>query len=145
MPRVEYIGFDVDQRVIHAAIKKYGHRGRFLCKDLDEVESDLSGAYDIILATGVVHHLDDDQAARMLNLARKCLKSGARLVTLDGCYVEGQSYLSRLMLSLDRGKYVRNKEQYLRLAGNVFEHVEATVYDDLLRIPSTILVMECHT
>lgn len=143
MPRVEYVGFDADQRVIDAAVKKYGDRGRLLCKDLTQVQLDKKEPFDLVLATAVLHHLDDAQATQLLGLARRFLRSEGRLVTLDGCFVQGQSFLSRWILSMDRGKHVRRKEEYVRLAGTVFEHVEATVYHDLLRIPSAILVMEC--
>ena len=32
--------------------------------------------YDLVLAIGVLHHLDDEQAEEFLNLARSALKPG---------------------------------------------------------------------
>ncbi len=144
MEGLEYVGFDVDRRMIDTANKRWGDRGVFLSKDLSGDRIDETGTFDLALAVGVLHHLNDSQAAKLFDLARQSLRSGGRLVTLDGCFVEAQSFLSRVILSLDRGKYVRSKEEYLRLAVLAFAQVEATVHHNMLRIPSSILVMECR-
>jgi SAM-dependent methyltransferase len=101
------------------------------------------GAFDIVLATGVLHHLDDEEAVELFELAARCLKPGKRLVTLDGCYVQGQSAMARIILSRDRGRFVRNEEAYSQLAASAFRTVNRTVYNHLLRIPSSIIIMEC--
>jgi SAM-dependent methyltransferase len=143
MPRVEYVGFDMDERLLQAARKNYGHRGEFFRRKLGtDVVKDFE-SFDIVLATGVLHHLDDGEALELFELAVRLLKPGKRLVTLDGCYAQGQSGLARLILSRDRGRYVREPGAYARLASTVFNKVEHTVYDKLLRIPSSIIIMEC--
>jgi len=144
MPRVEYIGFDVSERLIKRARRVYGDRGQFYCKDLNDKSCRELGEFDIVIATGVVHHLDDDEALRLFELSRSVLRPGGRLVTLDGCYTETQSRVARRILSMDRGRFVRTEAEYRRLASQQFGHVESTVYDKLLRIPSSIVIMECR-
>lgn len=144
MPAVDYLGIDSDSRLVEFANKMYGDRGMFRCLDVSQLEFPDAGTFDIVLATGVLHHLTDDQALGLFSLARKLLKDGRRLITLDGCYVEGQSYLSRLVLSRDRGRYVRTQSQYVELASQVFKEVEATIYHHLVRIPSSLIILECH-
>ncbi len=42
-------------------------------------------------------------------LARAALRPGGRLVTADGCYLDGQSRIARLLLKMDRGRHVRTE------------------------------------
>lgn len=143
MPDVQYVGFDMEDKLLEAARHNYGGRGKFYRRKLGTDVIEEFGAFDIVVATGVVHHLDDREAAELFDLAARCLKPGKRLVTLDGCYVEGQSTLARYILSRDRGRFVRNEEAYLSLASSAFSTVTPTVYGRLLRIPSSIIIMEC--
>ena len=100
--------------------------------------------FDLVLATGVLHHLTDAEAVDLFRVAHAALKPGGRLVTLDGCFSPGQSFVARQMLKNDRGQYVRDEAGYLALARQVFVEVTPTVTTDLLRIPYTHLVMECR-
>ena len=143
LPDVEYCGFDMDERYIEAAQKRFGKRGRFICKMVSKEAIDNSTMFDIIVAKGVLHHLNDLEAEEMFELAQKHLKSGGRLITYDGCYVPGQSQFARLLLSKDRGRYIRTEDEYLKISKKCFENVSGTIRHDLLRFPYTIIIMEC--
>jgi SAM-dependent methyltransferase len=143
LPEVEYLGFDMEKKYIDTAIKRFGTRGKFFCMRVnDNVIGDFSG-FDLVLAKGVVHHLDDDEATQLFQLARKALLPSGRLITIDGCYVEGRSKLEHYILSKDRGPFVRTKEGYYGLASKIFPTVTVGIHHDLLRIPYTHIVMEC--
>jgi hypothetical protein len=47
------------------------------------------------------------------------------------------------MLAKDRGKFVRTRDEYLRLASTRFSKVEPHLRHDLLRVPYTHLIMRC--
>ena len=143
LPDVRYIGFDLSQSYIDAAVRRYKARGTFFCK---MVTADaISGVKaDIVLASGVLHHLSDQECIDLFTLAYNSLKTGGRLITLDGCYIEGQPRLARYILSKDRGLYVREPRQYLDLAERVFTDVISDVRMDLIRIPYTHIVMQCR-
>jgi SAM-dependent methyltransferase len=144
MPNVDYLGIDISSEYIDAARKRYGSTGRFECADVGTASfGDEDGTFDLVLATGVVHHLDDHLAGRLFDLARVALRPSGRLITFDGCFVPGQSRLARWMLSKDRGQFVRTREEYIRLASAHFSTVEPVVRHDLLRIPYTHLIMYC--
>ena len=64
-------------------------------------------------------------------------------MTIDGCYVPGQSAVARWLLSRDRGRYVRSQNEYLQLMRQIFPDVKSSVRTDLLRVPYTHLVAEC--
>ncbi|MGA2242247.1 MAG: class I SAM-dependent methyltransferase [Verrucomicrobiota bacterium] len=144
LPAVNYTGLDISPEYICSARKRFGARGRFCCGDvgLATIEGE-QGTFDLVLAIGMIHHLDDAQAARLFDLARLALRPTGRLVTYDGCYVPQQSHIARWLLAKDRGKFVRTREEYLRLALARFSKVELHLRHDLLRIPYTHLIMCC--
>ena len=144
LPEVDYLGFDINRKYVEAAQKRFGRRGRFFCGDVGLTAIDQEAAsFDLVLATGVLHHLDDTQAIGLFNLARRALKPGGRLVTYDGCFVAGQPKLARFVVSRDRGQYVRESAEYAKLAAQVFPQVRSFVRHDLLRIPYTHVILEC--
>jgi SAM-dependent methyltransferase len=144
LPAVDYLGFDINPRYVEAARKRFGSRGRFFCGDVGLTAIDQeAGSFDLVLATGVLHHLDDNRAVSLFKLARKALKAGARLITYDGCLVAGQSKLARFVVRRDRGQYVRESGEYARLAAQVFPQVKSFVRHDLLRIPYTHVILQC--
>jgi cyclopropane fatty-acyl-phospholipid synthase-like methyltransferase len=143
LPDVKYYGFDIDADYIDAARKQFGKKGTFVCKPVSKDSLDENSRFDLILAKGVLHHLNDIEAADMFQLAQIHLNTGGRMITFDGCYVPGQSYFAKKFLAMDRGKYVRTKESYMKLSLRSFSNVIPTIRHDLLRIPFTILIMEC--
>ena len=141
VPGCDYVGFDVNPGYIATARRRYGDRGKFLCGSVAERDWPFDGEFDIATAVGVVHHLNDEGAGQLFRLAARALKPGGRLVTYDGCYVEGQPWLARKIVSMDRGRFVRPAAEYRRLAEATFSYVETHVRHDLIRIPYTHLVM----
>lgn len=141
---VAYTGFDANASYIAAAIDRFGERGQFFCRHIATGMLEEFAGFDLVLANGVLHHLDDQEAATLLSIAKAALKPNGRLVTLDGCYVEGQSAIARYLLERDRGRFVREKIGYTSLAGSVFRLVEAHIRHDLMRIPYSHIIMECR-
>src|SRR5947207_11119554 len=91
LPGTEYRGIDLSAAYIEAARSRYRDRGTFVCQGVGKAALDQPGSYDLALANGVLHHLDDGTALELFGLARAALKRGGRLVTHDGCYTPGQS------------------------------------------------------
>ena len=138
---IDYLGFDASPAYVRAARSLYPGM-RFECDRIGARVAEPQ-SFDIVMANGVLHHLDDQEARQLLALAYASLRLGGRLVTLDGCFVAGQGHVASWMLHCDRGQHVRPEEAYLRLARDVFSDVVAKLREDLLRIPYTHLVMEC--
>lgn len=144
LPAVDYHGFDLSADYIGSARKRFGSRGQF---QVEAVNAELVRKYagfDLVLATGVLHHLTDAGAVDLFRVAHAALKPGGRLVTLDGCFQSGQSFVARQLLRQDRGKHVRDEAAYVALARQVFGEITPAVTTDLLRIPYTHLIMECR-
>lgn len=144
LPAVNYTGLDLSPEYIRSATERFGSKGRFCCGDvgLATIEGE-HGTFDLAMAIGVLHHLDDAQAGKLFALARRALRPGGRLVTFDGCYGPGQSRVARWLLAHDRGKFVRSQEDYVRLASIHFSNVQPSLRHDLLRMPYTHVIMRC--
>ena len=99
----------------------------------------------MVLALGILHHLDDGEALDLFRLSSQTLKPGGRLYTLDGCYVADQSRWVRWFLDNDRGKNIRTQADYLLLAKQVFSNVSTHIREDIFWIPYTALILECKS
>jgi len=139
---VEYIGFDLNNHYINYAKNKFGNRGTFICNDVNNQIKNLP-PFDIILATGLLHHLDDAEVNKLFTMATNALKESGRMVTFDGCFLENQSRVAKFIIKKDRGQNVRFPNEYKNLAETSFNHVKVNIHHDLLRIPYTHIIMEC--
>lgn len=142
LPPVRYHGIDISPAYIRAARSRFGDRGTFSCRSACEAVEG-AGQYDLVFANGLLHHLDDGDALRLLRVAHAALRPGGRFITFDGCFTAGQSRVARALLRLDRGKFVRSVDAYVALASQVFAEVRPTLRHDLLRVPYTHLILEC--
>jgi len=143
LPECRYTGFDANESYINSARERYGDRGNFVCERVSHHTVQQFGTFDIVLALGLVHHLDDPEAKDLFRLGYTALKPGGRMITNDGCYAPGQSAAIRFLLSRDRGQYIRTQQQYLDLALEYFDEVKPNIREDVLRIPYTHLILEC--
>ena len=127
LPKIDYVGYDISVEYIEAAKRRFGNRGKFEVKIATETDVTGAGPFDIVLALGVLHHLDDDTALDLMRTAHAALKPGGRLVTFDPVYVLGQNPLARFLISKDRGQNVRDQPGYEKLAKSFFQTVHTTI------------------
>lgn len=139
---VGYWGFDISRPYIEAAKTRFGSRGHFHCGLLDKTALNELPKVDVVLAIGVLHHLDDDVAANLFALAREALNEGGRMITIDPCFASGQNPIARYLISQDRGQNVRDAQAYQKLACQTFSKVRGTLRHRRW-IPYTHWIMEC--
>ena len=142
LPPVEYYGFDISEAYINKAKIRFGSRGRFFCKPLIKTELVNLPKFDIVLAMGVLHHMDDAAAKELCELAYHALEPGGRFVTFDPCYSQAQNPVARYLVSKDRGQNVRDQVGYHDLASHVFKEPKMVVRHRAW-IPYTHCFMEC--
>ena len=82
---------------------------------------------DIVIGLGILHHLEDNEAEHCIRFAHRALKQGGRFVCFEACWVSNQGFLSRYIMSKDRGQNIRTEQTYRQLAANVFKNVNAWV------------------
>ena len=145
LPDVEYLGFDVNRACIASAKRTHADKGTFVVGDTKSLwdDSRFRNA-DIVIGLGILHHLGDDDAAHCIRFVHRALKQGGRFVSLDACWVSNQGFLSRYIMSKDRGQNVRTEQMYRQLAADVFKNVDAWVDPKPMRIPYVTVVLECQ-
>lgn len=141
---IEYVGYDSSQKYINAALRKYKKRGEFHCEEINNLVPSDRDRFDIVLAKGILHHIDDKESKKLFNIAFSSLKSGGCLITIDGVYVNNQSKIAKYIISKDRGQYIRTGEEYKNLAETYFSKIETYILDDAYIIPYTIFIMKCY-
>jgi SAM-dependent methyltransferase len=145
LPAVEYLGFDVNPSYIAAAKRKHGNKGTFVVGDTKSLWDDSRFRdADLVIGLGILHHLDDEAAEHCLRFAHRSLKLHGRFICLDGCWIANQGFLSKYIMTQDRGQNVRTEEAYRQLATRVFETVDTWVETKAMRIPYVTVVLECQ-
>jgi SAM-dependent methyltransferase len=142
---VDYLGIDRNPGNIARARRRWRGRGRFLHGDVAEIAALQPAAFDLALATGVLHHLDDDQARDLFARARRLLRAGGRMITTDPAFTAGQSPIARFLIRNDRGANIRQPGALAALAAGHFASVTCHIRTDLMRIPYTHAILECAT
>lgn len=143
LPDTDYWGFDISEEYIKHAQEKFSKRGHFQCKQLQPSDLAELPPFDIVLAIGLIHHLDDLTATAIMQLASKALKAGGRLLTIDPCLDSSQNQIARFLVQHDRGQNVRDKNGYLAIAKTTFDSPKVEVRHKLW-VPYTHCLMECQ-
>lgn len=124
---VRYCGWDISEAYIAAARARFGNRGEFRCGFVTEADVTAESPYDIVIASAVLHHLDDGQVRDLARLARTAVRAGGRFVSIDPVLVPGQHPLARFLISRDRGQHVRRPDEYLDLIRPAFSEAAGVV------------------
>jgi len=111
-PNSEYVGIDISQEYIDNANNRFGMLGRFYCVSVDEIEKTDITKIDIVIIRGVLHHLSDEQISGVLEKLKSIMNPGGVLITLDCTFCPKQNQISRMLISLDRGLFVREVDHY---------------------------------
>ena len=139
---VVYFGYDISEDYIAQARAKYGNRGTFTAKLLDRDDLASLPKFDVVICSGVLHHLDDPVAVDVMQIAYAALKPGGRFLTIDPVFEPGQNPVARFLISKDRGQNVRTKAGYDAIARSVFPNPDVTIRHKAW-IPYTHCFMTC--
>jgi SAM-dependent methyltransferase len=141
-PESDYLGIDIDANYIARASAQHREGIDFRVGDAAHLAGG-QGAFDVLIACGVLHHLDDGQAHGLFRDATRVLDGAGRIVTIDPVFAPGQSRLARGFMSRDRGKHIRTTDGYVGLAKEYFPATRHSVHRRLLRVPYWHCVLEC--
>ena len=132
---VDYVGVDVDGSYVAAARSHYGDRATFVHADATTYRPE--GAFDVAIAYGVLHHLDDAKARDLLRVA--CV--AARFVAAEPCLTAETGSFESFVMRHDRGRHIRTEAGYVRLARERFPNVRSDVVQGTYRIPFTLAII----
>jgi SAM-dependent methyltransferase len=124
-----YLGIDTDPVAIASAQSRFGSVANveFACKMCTVSDIQAFKPTCVVMA-GLLHHLSDESASELLNLAVKT-PGVRRAVTLDIVYLDGaEHWVSNAFAALDRGRFCRRVEGYRAL----IEHAGVKLVSDEL-------------
>jgi len=141
--KMEYSGFDASEDYIAEACRAFGQRGSFRAELVSVAALQKMQKFDVVLAFGLLHHLNDDEVGELFRLAARALRPDGVLITMDPVFAPGQHPLARWMISRDRGQCVRSPDRYQALARANFPLVNHHLRHDMLNIPYSHSIMQC--
>jgi 2-polyprenyl-3-methyl-5-hydroxy-6-metoxy-1,4-benzoquinol methylase len=117
IPRsIKYVGIDLESVLIKKANFKYKKKNiKFICQSIENININNYPKKTLIIMCGVVHHLPDNIILNFMD------KLGSRsIICLDGFYNKKQSQISRILLFLDKGKFIRTLIGYKKILKNFY-------------------------
>ncbi len=140
----DYLGIEPLPSCVDKANRLYKTpRTNFIVGDHSYLNSIPDSSFDLVIAIGVLHHIDDHIFSEFVREAERILTPGGRLTTFDPVFHANQSKLSRWVVSRDRGVWVRSVDDYLQPIRAVFSStINFKIYSGLLRIPYDHLWIE---
>jgi cyclopropane fatty-acyl-phospholipid synthase-like methyltransferase len=136
---VAYLGVDASNSYIDRARRRWLERGDFVRADITTYRP--AELYDIVIAYGVLHHLDDHQVGQTLELAREALAKHGRALFAEPCRRTGQGIIESALMNHDRGHHIRTADHYAELARDSFAEVTADVVPGTYRVPFTLALI----
>jgi SAM-dependent methyltransferase len=110
----QYLGLDGNADYIRHATRVYGTpRREFRQGDLTQVT--FKEPYDIGLYISMLHHFDDKDNERILGQLARVVK---RVIVVDP--LDGPNPFRHFLVSMDRGGFIRTREQQEALLGRMF-------------------------
>ncbi|MBI1934583.1 class I SAM-dependent methyltransferase [Candidatus Peregrinibacteria bacterium] len=110
----DYYGVDIDARLIRHAQKVFAGRrnAHFVCADVCSRPFP-EKTFDAILFGTTGHHLEDSLFIKITRALGEMLRIGGSLHFFDTIRAPGEeSWLLRLLIALDQGKFMRTEERY---------------------------------
>jgi len=143
----DYVGIDCDSGYISYAQRRNPEYS-FYIQDFCSLSSENSivpnGGFDLILASGLMHHLEKDVARQFFLQAEKLLANGGHFITIDPCIHSEQSNIKKRIILSDRGKFVRTPNELIDIASGAARlSIIKSIEENCLLIPYTHVILTC--
>ena len=117
---MDYTGIDINDRYVAYAAER--HPGKFIAADATQFEVSAAKRFDFVLINSFLHHVDDDDVARILDHLQGVIAPGGHIHVLELELPEKRS-LARLLAEMDRGDHPRRLEHWREILTASFEQV----------------------
>lgn len=128
-----YVGIDPSENYIKSAIERFPrasfHRGVVGELFLPDEQ------FDLVVFSGVLHHLNDSEALEALQFADAKAVKGGLIVSVDPVIFRGQKWLAKRVALADRGQHVRGPDHMRLIWERVFDEgdVDLSVKEGYLK------------
>jgi cyclopropane fatty-acyl-phospholipid synthase-like methyltransferase len=146
---LEYWGYDVDDRLITFASRRYPEHRFTALKDVLRKEA----PFGLIIANCCFHHIDDKLLSSELGRIKSLLADHGTFLVIDLLLVENDaSFLHRSFMKLEQGKYLRTVEGYQEQIERHFSIIETQVersyvfsfHNRLNPLYNDLAILECR-
>ena len=110
----KYYGFDIDSNYINYAKKKY-RNCFFFCEKFSKKSLKKIIKVDLVILFGILHHISDKQTLDLLEIIKFAIKKKSKIIILDPVFIKNQNKFAKFLIRHDRGKFVRDIKNYLKL------------------------------
>lgn len=120
--QVAYVGIDLEAKYLDYARRRHPN-AEFIHAAASELA--LGGrSFDVVMLFSILHHLSDAEIERLMVTVRAVLAPGGVVLSAEPLFpalvnIRGRAWLrarvSHALLTMDRGRYIRDRLGYLRL------------------------------
>lgn len=136
---IKYVGIDINCSHIKKAKNKFPN-DNFFCLDATDFEYTKLGKIDAIVICHLLHHLNDYNVSKLLSGIYEKIQFGENVYLIDIVYLKNQHPIAWLLGKLDKGNYVRDFDNYIKLFDEKLFNVEYKIVDNLLRLPCNFAI-----
>lgn len=106
----DYVGIDINEQLVNFSKKIHP----FLFKTMDAQKLDFPGnSFDMVLISGVIHHLNDSQSGQVLEGIKRILRKKGQVLIIEAIPPLGKyNFPGHLLRSLDEGHNIRRLDEY---------------------------------
>tara|TARA_B100001113_G_C20935406_1_gene546314 strand:- start:203 stop:832 length:630 start_codon:yes stop_codon:yes gene_type:complete len=113
-----YIGIDNNRNYLKNSKKKFP-KFSFIYSDIERINKIKKlnqSKINFIFINGAIHHLSDSKVTNLISYLNKNFPN-AKFLFIDPLRGENK-FINKLMINLDRGKYIRTKKKYKKILKN---------------------------
>ena len=122
-----YTGIDLNQSYINQAKKLYPEQN-FIIANACKPEDVVLPYFDLIFSNSLFHHLSDEQLLELFSGASNLLSKDGSICIID-MVADTNSYLSKALVSLDRGKHPKTENRLRQIFQIYFSELEFVRYN----------------
>lgn len=109
----EYVGVDLNEKYLNFAKKRFANDGTksFFVKDINKISLE-DKSFDSVFMISAIHHFSDAEVGKLLSKVCRIVR-GSIIITDPA--LETGNPISRFLISLDRGGYMRSGNEQMEL------------------------------
>ena len=114
--KYSYHGYELDKYFTDKLKLKYKNNKKyqFHNKSVDEINfEEFNPDTSLIILVGLFHHIDDFQVKNLIEKTKNF-----KIFAIDAVKIDGQKMITKLLMALDKGNFIRKLDNYKKLLNN---------------------------
>jgi SAM-dependent methyltransferase len=132
---VQWTGLELEVKYVEYVEKRLRPGDQIVHGGVDTLCELKKNDFDLVLLSGVLHHLDNQQVKKLLGDCTNVLSQSGKILTIDPVRTPDASRLELYLLQSDRGKHIRTVDEYDALIPDCFNNNQIEVIKNLGWLP----------